>query len=90
MRKVGDKLNVDWKKINYDQFCDGMEIEQEHKDITKGDRIMTARIVLSHLKEIPDYYTRLERMEENAKKDNSEKEYENEGIKLLKKKSKDE
>lgn len=87
MHKVGDKLGVDWKKINYDQFCDGMETEEEHKDITKGNKEMTAKIVLAHLKEIPDYYTRLEKMEENAKKDKSEKEYENEGINLLKKKA---
>jgi hypothetical protein len=27
---------------------------------------MTARIAWAHLKEFPDYYTRLERMEEDA------------------------
>ena len=30
---------------------------------------MTAKIALAHLNEFPDYYTRLERMEEEAKLD---------------------
>ncbi|MEI7478557.1 MAG: DUF5661 family protein [bacterium] len=73
-REVGDKLNVDWSRVSYDQFCQGMKVEQEHKDITKGDPEMTAKIVLAHLKEIPDYYTRLEKMEENGKRDKADKE----------------
>jgi hypothetical protein len=67
-RKVGDKLGVDWDKTDYRQFCMGMKVEQEHKDITHGDPEMTAKIVLAHLKEIPDYYTRLEDMEDGAAK----------------------
>ena len=72
-RKIGDELGVDWNKVNYDQFCQGMKVEQEHKDITKGDDKMTAKIALAHLREIPDYYTRLEKMEDNAKMDKSDK-----------------
>jgi len=30
---------------------------------------VTARIALAHLNEFPDYYTRLERMEAEAKRD---------------------
>jgi hypothetical protein len=72
-RQIGDKLGVDWSKVNYDQFCQGMKVEQEHKDITKGDPEMTAKIVLVHLKELPDYYTRLEKMEDNGKMDQDDK-----------------
>lgn len=57
----------------------GFEIEKEHKDlfelvnkkIEDGDPISEedfySMIVNAHLKEIPDYYTRLEKMEEEAK-----------------------
>jgi hypothetical protein len=39
----------------------GMEMEKEHDDITKGDKKKRAKIVKAHLKEKPDYYTRLKK-----------------------------
>jgi len=32
---------------------------------------VTAKIALAHLKEFPDYYTRLARMEDEAKRDHA-------------------
>jgi Protein of unknown function (DUF5661) len=32
-------------------------------DITGDDPLLTGRIALAHLRELPDYYTRLARME---------------------------
>jgi len=40
-----------------------MKVELEHEDITKGDPIKTAKIVMAHLKEVPDYYTKLKKVE---------------------------
>ena len=37
-------------------------------DVTHDDPIVTGKIALAHLNEFPDYYTRLERMEEEAKR----------------------
>ena len=84
---LGEKLGVDWDKTDYHQFCMGMDVEQEHKDITKGNDQMTARIVLAHLKEMPDYYTRLEAMENNGRNEKKENDYDSK-IKILVKKSK--
>ena len=58
-KKVGDKLGVDWGKIDLKQFQMGMKEEMEHKDVTGGDPEKTGKIVLAHLKEKPDYYTKL-------------------------------
>jgi hypothetical protein len=50
-----------------------METELEHgrrhpeTDITGDDLLVTGKIALAHLEEFPDYYTRLDRMEEEAK-----------------------
>jgi len=41
----------------------GLNVELEHTDVTKGDPITTGKITLAHLEELPDYYTRLKRME---------------------------
>jgi hypothetical protein len=38
-------------------------------DVTHDDDVMTVKIALAHLNEFPDYYTRLERMEEEARRD---------------------
>jgi len=39
----------------------GMNVELEHHDLTCGDPEDTGRIALSHLRERPDYYDRLEK-----------------------------
>ena len=52
----------------------GMNVELEHgltplTNVSDDDPHVTARIALAHLNEFADYYTRLERMEEEAKSD---------------------
>jgi predicted RNase H-like nuclease (RuvC/YqgF family) len=58
------------------QFRKGMDEEKEHGDqlgkdfnITKNNKTLTAKIVGAHLKKIPDYYDRLEKLEKSAEKD---------------------
>jgi len=52
-----------------------MDVELEHglhdllTNVTDDDPLVTGRIALAHLREFPDYYTRLEQMEEQAKRD---------------------
>lgn len=66
-KQIGDKLGVDWKEVDLDEFANGMFVEEEHRDITHGDPEMTAKIVLAHLKEDPRYYTKLEKIEKAIK-----------------------
>jgi DNA-directed RNA polymerase alpha subunit len=69
---IGDQLGIDWGKYDAEQFRMGLETELEHgsidpvTNITNDDLTMTAKIALAHLNEIPDYYTRLKKMEEEA------------------------
>lgn len=69
-KKIGDELNVNWDEVNIDEFTMGLNVELEHgtksgedTNVTNDDPIMTAKIALAHLKEMPDYYTRLKEME---------------------------
>ena len=62
-KKVGDRLGVDWSKVNLRQFRKGLKVELEHSDITHGAYSLTGKIALAHLEELPDYYTRLAKME---------------------------
>jgi len=38
-------------------------------DVTGDDPILTGKVALAHMKEFPDYYERLERMEAEAERD---------------------
>ena len=69
---IGNELGITWVDFDIEQFRMGMDVELEHgkKDpqtnITSDDAVMTGKIALAHLKEYPDYYTRLEAMEREA------------------------
>ena len=71
-REIGDKLGIDWKRFDVEQFRMGLDVELEHglhdpsTDVTGNDPILTGKIALAHLKEFADYYTRLEKMEREA------------------------
>jgi len=58
-----------------EQLRMGMDVELEHglhdplTNVTDDDPVVTGKIALAHLNEFPDYYTRLDRMEEEAKRD---------------------
>lgn len=67
IKSIGETVGVDFSKIDLKQFAKGLQVEQEHSDLTNGDPAMTAKIVMAHLREIPDYYTRLEKMETSIK-----------------------
>jgi uncharacterized protein DUF5661 len=41
--------------------------------VTDDDPIITGKIAFAHMKEFPDYYDRLERMEEQAKREWAER-----------------
>lgn len=67
-RKLGDELGVDWSLVDIEQFRRGLEVEQEHWKTVDGNWYMVAKIDLDHLAEIPDYYSRLAKMEAEAEK----------------------
>lgn len=66
MTKQFDKIVNDLKnKYGEKEVETGLEVEKEHDDVTKGDKVKTAKIAAAHLKEKPDYYKRLKKCVEN-------------------------
>ena len=69
---IGAKLGIHWSEVVLEQFRRGMEVEFEHgsrdpeTNVTNDDPVVTGKIAWAHLKELPDYYTRLDRMEAEA------------------------
>jgi hypothetical protein len=80
-RVIGEEIGIDWATSPFDveQFRIGMNVELEHglhdsrTNVSDDDPHVTAKIALAHLNEFPDYYTRLEQMEEQAKHDWAER-----------------
>ena len=74
-RSIGEQIGIDWGSAAFDveQFRMGMDVELEHglhdliTNVSDDDPVVTGKIALAHLNEFPDYYTRLDRMEEEAK-----------------------
>ena len=79
-KRVGDAIGVDWTRFDLEQFRAGMDVEFEHgahdpqTDVTHDDPILTGKIALAHMKEFPDYYVRLERMEGEAEREQAARE----------------
>jgi len=71
-KEIGEALGIDWKKVDIDEFTKGVNVEFEHgtkfpeTNVTDNDKNMTGKIAWAHLKEFPDYYTRLEKLEKTA------------------------
>ncbi|MGZ5329492.1 MAG: DUF5661 family protein [Actinomycetota bacterium] len=74
---VATELGIDFDVTPFDleQFRRGMEVELEHgrrdpiTDVTHDDPIVTGKIAWAHLREMADYYDRLDAMEREAEGD---------------------
>jgi hypothetical protein len=70
-RLLGVAVGIDWAKSPFEleQFRMGLQVELEHgtrdpdTDVTHDDPVKTAKIALAHLRERPDYYSRLATIE---------------------------
>ena len=71
-KAIGDRLNISWENVDLEEFRMGLGVELEHgthdleTNVTDDDELLTAKITLAHLREFPDYYTRLEKLEQEA------------------------
>ncbi len=76
-RQIGQEIGIDWSTSPFDveEFRSGMDVELEHglhdldTNVTGDDPVTTGKIARAHLNEFPDYYTRLAKMEEQAKRE---------------------
>jgi hypothetical protein len=72
-KEIGEKLGIKWVRFDVEQFRMGIDVELEHgtrdesTNVTNDNPLTTGKIALAHLNEFPDYYTRLDKLEEEAK-----------------------
>lgn len=73
-RAIGSQLGIDWAKAPFStqSYAAGLNVELEHgardpeTNVTNDDPLITGKIALAHLKEYPDYYERLAKLEKEA------------------------
>jgi len=71
-KEIGDALGINWHEVALDEFTKGVNVELEHgtrypeTNVTNNDNSLTGKIAWAHLKEFPDYYSRLDKMEKEA------------------------
>jgi hypothetical protein len=71
-KSIGDEIGIDWEQYDLEQFRLGLAVELEHgshdpeTDVIGDDEHLAGKIAWAHLKELPDYYTRLIKMESEA------------------------
>ena len=70
--KIAKKAKIDIKKYDMKELVMGYKVEKEHgsvnpeTNVTNDDEVMTLKIALAHLNEIPDYYTKLKKYVEKG------------------------
>lgn len=63
------KIDISKEKFSIADVVKGMNVEIEHgrsnkrTNVTNDDLVMTGKIALAHLYEMPDYYEKLEKIE---------------------------
>ena len=73
---IARAIGIQWDAVPFDleQFRMGLHVELEHgkrdmrTNVTNDHPLITGKIALAHLREFPDYYTRLAEMENEAKR----------------------
>lgn len=74
-KRIGEMIGIDWDTSPFDveEFRTGLNVELEHgqrdpqTNVTGDNPILTGKIALAHLREFPDYYKRLTKLEQEAK-----------------------
>lgn len=65
---LGKKHKINFDVIDFSEWHAGLNIELEHQNLTKGSLEKTTTIVLAHLREYPNYYKYLIKMEKALEK----------------------
>jgi hypothetical protein len=69
---VGESLHIDWEQVDLEEFRQGLM--GNHKEgaidpetgLTYDSVLLTAKVVLTHMQEFPDYFTRLAKLKEEV------------------------
>ncbi len=67
-KRIGDSLYIDWDQVDLEQFRQGLMGNQKRAAIDSETGLiddgvlLCGKILLSHMQEFPDYFSRLEKL----------------------------
>ena len=67
-RRIGDSLYIDWDQVDLEQFRHGLMENQKQRALESETGLiddgvlLSGKIVLAHMQEFPDYFSRLEKL----------------------------
>lgn len=71
-KRIGESLHIDWGQVDLEKFRQGLMGKQKQgvmdpdTELTYDGLLLTGKIVLAHVQEFPDYFTRLTKLEAEA------------------------
>ena len=71
-KRVGESLHIDWEQVDLEKFRQGLmgNHKQDAVDpetgLTYDGVLLTGKVVLTHMEEFPDYFTRLAKLKEEV------------------------
>jgi hypothetical protein len=71
-RRIGESLYINWNQVDLEQFRQGL-MESHQPGALQPETgqpytgvLLSGKIVLDHMQEFPDYFTRLEKLREEV------------------------
>lgn len=67
-RRIGEALHIDWGQVDVEQFRQDLAEDQKQETIDPETGLiydgvlLSGKIVMAHIQEFPDYFTRLARL----------------------------
>ena len=71
-QRIGESLHLDWDRIDLEQFRQGLmgEVDEANMDPETGRTydsvLLSGKLVVAHMQEFPDYFTRLKKLKAEA------------------------
>ena len=74
-KRIGEALHIDWDHVDLEQFRQGLMGKQTQQNVDPETALaydgllQTGQVVLAHMEEFPDYFTRLEKLRAETDED---------------------
>jgi uncharacterized protein DUF5661 len=71
-KRVGESLHIDWEQVDLEEFRQGLmgthkqDAVDPETGLTYSGVLLTGKVVLTHMEEFPDYFTRLAKLKEEV------------------------
>ena len=71
-KRIGESLRIDWDQVDLEQFRQGLMgnhtqgVVDPETGLAYDGVVLSGKIVLAHMQEFPDYFTRLEKLKAEA------------------------